>query len=373
MNSSHSTAIEWTHRPGTKGETWNPIRARNKATGAVGWHCEHVTEACRFCYAERQNVIGTRGGTKLPFKPGHRKDLDIFLDEKTLLKPLHWKAPRTIFVCSMTDLFGEWVSDEWLDRIFAVAALCPQHTFIVLTKRPERMRDYLWEPARPFQRIHIAAAIDPTPWRWVFDQKRAITPYNLYLQTRLPLPNVWCGCSVCDQPDADASVPVLLQTPAAIRFISYEPALGPVDFTRIRSECLGRIHALRGWYSYEPGVRIDHTRLNWIISGGESGPKARPFDVRYARQTIRQCKAAGVACFVKQLGGFVIDRNDAGFDGCDEKSWPEHIESEDRVDFEPYGYVDEAQGSLARIRLRDKKGGDWTEWPEDLRVREFPA
>src|SRR5258708_16196189 len=122
------SAIEWTDA------TWTPIRAR---TDNVGWHCEHVSEGCRNCYAEG---INRRLGTGLSFKPALKPAL--FLDEKMLLAPLKWKKPRTIFVCSMTDLFADFVRDEWIDRMFAVMALCPQHRFQVLTKRAQRMREY---------------------------------------------------------------------------------------------------------------------------------------------------------------------------------------------------------------------------------------
>lgn len=137
--SEHST-IEWTD------STWSPIRARlkekigRKAKGSLGWHCEHASEGCRNCYAEGFN---RRLGTGLDFKPGHRDDVEIFLDEEMLLAPLRWKKPKIIFVCSMTDAFASFVRDEWLDRMFAVMALCPQHTFQVLTKRAERMREYI--------------------------------------------------------------------------------------------------------------------------------------------------------------------------------------------------------------------------------------
>src|SRR5712671_7902670 len=125
------SAIEWTDA------TWTPIRARNHR--GTGWHCEHVSDGCRNCYAEGFN---RRLGTGLDFKPGYRLYNEIFLDEKMLTLPLRWKKPRMIFVCSMTDLFADFVRDEWIDRMFAVMALCPQHRFQVLTKRAKRMREY---------------------------------------------------------------------------------------------------------------------------------------------------------------------------------------------------------------------------------------
>ena len=112
--------IEWTDA------SWTPIRARNRITGKLGWHCTHASPGCVHCYAEDMN---RHVGTGLPFKPGHEKDIEVFLDETMLLTPLCWKRPRKIFVCSMTDLFADFVPDEWIDKMFAVMALTPQHTY----------------------------------------------------------------------------------------------------------------------------------------------------------------------------------------------------------------------------------------------------
>ena len=219
------TAIEWARHPVTgRGATWNPIRARNRATGRVGTHCEHVTEACRFCYAERGNLNRRNlpfGGTGLAFKPGHIDDIEIFLDEEVLLQPLRWREPRGIFVCSTTDLFGRWVTDEQLDRIFAVMALASRHVFFVLTKRPERMRSYLLD--RDSRQRWRKEAVEVTALNMVMagTARRAA-------ETVWPLPNVWGGTSCCDQADADALLPVLLSTPLARRFASFEPLLGRI-------------------------------------------------------------------------------------------------------------------------------------------------
>src|SRR5262245_57000175 len=141
---SDNSAIEWTDA------TWNPIRARNKTTGKVGWHCEHATTGCEFCYSEGFNK---RLGTGLAFKPGHRADIELFLDEAMLTLPLRWKKPRKIFVCSMTDLFADFVRDEWIDKMVAVMALAPQHTYQMLTKRAKRMRDYFLGQSR-YRDVH---------------------------------------------------------------------------------------------------------------------------------------------------------------------------------------------------------------------------
>ncbi|MGE0426230.1 MAG: phage Gp37/Gp68 family protein [Reyranellaceae bacterium] len=270
------TAIEWTHRPGTKGETWNPIRARNRKTGTIGWHCTHASPGCVNCYAERQNTAGFRGGTRLPYKPGHEKDVEVFLDGKALLKPLRWREPRTIFVCSMTDLFGAFVPDETIDRILAVAALCPQHTFIVLTKRSKRMRAYFsgltCDGAR---RFHVADAAGKL-------MAEGDNAHDEVANAHWPLPNLWLGVSVEDQQRADQRVPELLATPAAIHFVSAEPLLGEIDFSR--------------W------IDIDLSLLDWVIVGGESGPNARPMHPDWARAIRDQCASAGVAYFFKQWG-----------------------------------------------------------------------
>src|SRR3990167_1704387 len=119
--------IQWTDA------SWTPIRARNRATNKTGWHCEHATPGCEHCYAETMNK---RLGTGLPFKPRHRKDVELFLDEKTLTAPLRWRKPRMIFVCSMTDLFADFVPDEWIDAMYGVMTQARMHIFQVLTKRP---------------------------------------------------------------------------------------------------------------------------------------------------------------------------------------------------------------------------------------------
>lgn len=130
------TKIEWSQK------SWSPIRARNRVTGDVGWFCEHMSSGCDNCYAETMNV-NTYFGNGLPYKASSLPQLELFLDEKMLEQPLHWRAAKKVFVCSMTDLFGRFVPDEWIDQIFAVMALAPQHTFQVLTKRPERMLVYM--------------------------------------------------------------------------------------------------------------------------------------------------------------------------------------------------------------------------------------
>lgn len=296
------TGIEWTD------STWSPIRARNLATGKIGWHCEHMSEACRFCYAES---INRRLGTSLDFKPGHRADVEIFLDEKMLLAPLRWKKPRRIFVNSMSDTFAEFVKDEWIDRMFAVMALAPQHTFQVLTKRPERMRRHLCaltemcdgEDGLCIELRWVGEAID-LDWR-------SIAP-DIW-----PLPNVWLGTSAEDQATADERIPLLLDTPAAVRFVSLEPLLGPIDLEAMPFQDGDRRHrwsAVTGQaLMYGDGIngnpdmtiRMEkpiRSKLDWVIVGGESGRNARPMSIQWVRELRDQCAAASVPFFFKQFG-----------------------------------------------------------------------
>lgn len=251
------TKIEWTE------VTWNPI---------VG--CSLASPGCTNCYAMR--FAGTRlghvskyDGLTQPAKLGPVWTGKLAFDEKALLAPLGWKKPRMVFVNSMGDLFHEDCPDEWIDRVFAVMALCPQHTFQVLTKRSARMREYL-------QR----RCADRTP---VIQEQANITqqPVRFAELPAWPLPNVWLGVSVEDQQRADERIPDLLATPAAIRWISAEPLIGPVDLMI-------------------PGF----AKLDWVVAGGESGPGSRPMHPDWARSLRDQCAAAGVPFFFKQWGEY---------------------------------------------------------------------
>jgi protein gp37 len=276
---SDRSAIEWTDA------TWNPIRARNLATGKVGWHCEHVCEACRHCYAEG---INRRLGTGHDFKPGRRWDIEIFLDTRVLMQPLRWKKPRTIFAGSMTDLFANFVHDEWLERIFAVAALASHHRILFLTKRAERMRKYLsTDPAAMLSRCP-EARIGAEAMRIARARgEKADDPWwGAWWQW--PLPHIWLGVSAGDQATADARVLELLKTPAAVRFASIEPLLEPVSLSPYLGE----------WFSEGGEV----PGLDWVIAGGESGPQARPAHPEWFHSLRDQCQAAQVPFFFKQWG-----------------------------------------------------------------------
>lgn len=305
------TLIEWARHPVTgKGATWNVING-----------CSLVSEGCRHCYAARlaatrMKTHPTRTGLARLNAAGEAKFTgEVRFNEKVLTDPLRWRAPRGIFVCAHGDLFHEAVLDEWIDRVFAVMALAPQHVFFVLTKRPERARSYL-AAARDrigemvFLNALRGAGVDAEQWRYV-----ASRPW--------PLPNVWLGTSVEDQATADARIPHLLAAPAAIRFVSAEPLLGPVDLRNHRrcDQCGNTPAGLwagdpladrsRVWESdrcplhYWPDDGCDGTlraTLDWVIVGGESGPHARPMHPDWPRGLRDQCSAAGKAFLFKQWG-----------------------------------------------------------------------
>lgn len=280
---SDQSAIEWTDA------TWNPV---------VG--CDQISPGCAHCYAkaihDRRHKAFLAGGNVLV--PQYAQPFEVVRPRADRLEvPLHWKTPRRVFVNSMSDLFHEDVPDQFLHDVYAVMEQARQHTFQVLTKRAARMRDYL-------------------AWRYGPD---ADTPGG-----RIPSRHIWHGVSVENQHFADERIPLLLQTPSAMRFISAEPLLGPVD--------------LFEWLLYgNDGARVDYGKLDWLIVGGESGPGARPFDLAWARSLVQQCQVAGVPVFVKQLGANPV------------------LRLSDLVERAPRG-----------------KGGDPAAWAADLRVREFP-
>lgn len=318
---SDKTHIEWTDA------TWNPI------TG-----CDVVSAGCTNCYAMK--LAGTRlahtpsrQGLTTMTRGGPVWNGSIRFNDSMLDQPLRWQRPRRIFVCAHGDLFHKGVPDEWIDQVFAVAALSPQHTLQILTKRPERMRAYMSDPRRPHKiaRAIIDLMIDEkVPRRCVEDE--AIWPVASIGDIDLPdditlrawpLPNVWLGVSIENQATADERIPPLLNTPAAIRFVSAEPLLGPVDLTRVRCadenpdgcwrfnalqtgdyyEEAGEPDILTGKVCYEGGDGPERqTRLDWIICGGESGPKARSPNPVAVFSLRDQCAAAGTAFFFKQWG-----------------------------------------------------------------------
>jgi protein gp37 len=366
------TSIEWCDR------TWNPTRGCSRVSlGCGGPKREGGCYAEKFAHRFSGPGQPYEGLTRMTAN-GPRWTGIVRLVPYTVDEPLRWRGPARdlcdlcdgagskndhigcwrchgrgvierplrIFVNSMSDLFHESLNDEQIARVFAVMLLSPRHTFQILTKRPERMRRFLSDyssesniygrilrhadairAARPGARLGEVGIANPAvhPAKWI-----------------------WLGVSVEDQPTADERIPLLLQTPAAVRFVSYEPALGPVDFRSVRRFADGfapreRIDALTGHFVTElDGGRRDGSHrygdgrpplpaLDLTIVGGESGPGARPFSREWARATRDACQAAGVAFFYKQEGS---------------------------------GYrCAHAHGS---------KGGHIDCFPADLRVREFP-
>jgi protein gp37 len=315
--------IEWTDR------SWNPV---------VG--CSVVSPGCTNCYAmrmaarlEKMLPLERRGAAILPnqysalTKPSNGGPVWTgrvnIAPDHILTAPLRWKKPARIFVNSMSDLFHESVPDAWIDRVFAVMALCPHHTFQGLTKRSKRMRKYM-QPAR--RDAWARCAEDFIGWGRLscqqFADRSHIGPPGAKVSvfSQWPLPNVWLGVSAEDQPRADERTPDLLATPASVRFVSAEPLLGPIDF--------------------KPG-------LDWIIVGGESGPGARPCWVPNILSIVEQCRTAGVACFVKQLGSKPM--------------------------LPSRGFGSPPGESVFMSGVINRKGSDMAEWPSDLRVREFPS
>jgi protein gp37 len=239
-------------------ETWNPM---------VG--CTSVSEACEHCYARAMNArFGCPGGDKT-FRPhAHPERLD---------KPLHWRKPRRIFVCSMSDLFHEAFTWEQVVNVLTTVALCPQHTFIVLTKRPGRARLILSDKGVPSYvdlAVHNAfpLSILPSPW---------------------PLPNLHLGVTVETQARADERIPILLDTPAAVRFVCCEPLLGAVKLADPPDE-MG--------FSWLASPAMPNRGIDWVIVGGENGPGARPMQPEWALDLYRQCKAEGVPFWWKGWG-----------------------------------------------------------------------
>jgi protein gp37 len=272
------SAIEWTSA------TWNPVAG-----------CSILSPGCSHCYAmgmaaRIEKMMAALGkptpyaGLTQPNKAGPvwNGRMAVASDE-TLTQPLRWKRPRRIFVNSMSDLFHEGVADETIDRIFAVMALSPQHTFQVLTKRAQRMREYLTridrEPVHETAR-RLAAA-------WPGNQP---IPHEIVF----PLPNVWLGVSTEDQARADERIPHLLATPAAKRFISAEPLLGAININDAM------------WAGEDDPTESLNAEINWVIAGGESGPRARPMHPDWARGLRDQCAAAGVPFFFKQWGEWLV-------------------------------------------------------------------
>ena len=254
------TGIEWTQ------VTWNPSAG-----------CSIVSPGCTNCYAMRMaNRIqhnpkllksAYRGVTKKS-KGGPVWTGRVNIAQGAMRKPLAWRKPRFVFVNSMSDVFHETLTSVQIARIWAVMAVASQHTYQVLTKRPHLMLKWLSDPATPaaveLAMQEIKAGAQLTEW---------------------PLSNVWCGTSTEDHRRAQERIPTLLQVPAAVRFLSMEPLLGGIDLDAIMSDS-------------------DFGKLDWVIVGGESGPKSRPMYPTWAKQIRDACVQSGVRFFFKQVGSW---------------------------------------------------------------------
>lgn len=244
--SSNNSKIEWTDK------TWNPV------TG-----CTKVSQGCKHCYAER---IYERFNGKGSFK-------NVICHDDRLSQPFKWKKPAMVFVNSMSDLFHEDVPFEFIRKVMGVIHDKQIHTFQILTKRAERMYEF---------------------FKWLNNSNLAVN-----------FPNMWLGVSVEDQKSANERIPFLLQVPSAVRFLSCEPLLGPVNLAEIRPEeslhyfnCLSAPILHKGYMPDAQGL------VNWVIVGGESGPGARAMHPEWASTIRDQCKKANVPFFFKQWGEY---------------------------------------------------------------------
>lgn len=348
---SGETKISWAT------DVWNPV---------VG--CTRVSEGCRHCYAfdvhDARHKAYQDG--KLQHIPQYAKPFrEVQLLPERLAHPLRWTRPRRVFVNSMSDLFHPDVPDHYIDRVWGVMIVAAnrgdagQHTFQVLTKRPERMRDYLLDPERPRKVANATAphVQDGDLWH----------DYLTLTPGALTSPRLWLGTSVEDQKTANARVPVLLQTPAAVRFLSAEPLLGPVDlrpWTRFDfcpeendPEIPEGEWACQGCdgSGARPGSECRarlHIGLHLVIVGGESGEHARPMHPAWARELRDQCGAANVAFHFKQWGAWApLDT----------------VPAERRADLQAFTFAEPHEGV---VMLRAPRGRAWPDRALDGRTHD---
>lgn len=252
----NKSGIVWTD------QTWSPV------TG-----CTKVSDGCKHCYAEREvNGRWSKNPKSVFFG---RKFTDVQTHAAKLEEPLRWKKGRKIFVCPRGDLFHEAVPDAFFPEVFAVMAMAKQHTFQVLTKRAQRMQEVLSD--------HIF-------YEAVLGEVKKHAKFLEFSDIDWPLPNVWIGVTAENQQAADERIPLLLQTPAAVRWVSVEPMLEAVD---MRASC---------WKSWTPNRS---THIDWVVAGGESGPNARPMHPDWVRGLRDQCAEAGVPFLFKQWGEWI--------------------------------------------------------------------
>jgi protein gp37 len=357
MSDQRDGGIAWTD------QTWNPVRG-----------CSRVSAGCDNCYAmfsAHRFQTHYRGLTVLRPANASRPGVDwsgiVRMVPEHVDDPLRWKRPRRVFVNSMSDLFHESLPFESVAAIFGVMAAAGQHQFQVLTKRPKRARAFFdWcdqlsltttrevipgvhlpttilKPAgfsalpiqlkciaeRYLAEHHPASGIGP----WAdcgLDVRRDKSDPLCFAPVDWPLPNVWLGVSVENQATAEERLPHLMALPAAVRFVSAEPLLDRVDLSRLAHE----LHCDK-WT--DAAFACNCHRLDWVIVGGESGARPRPFDIAWAHELVSACRKEQIAVFVKQLGAY------------------------------PYDSI-----VSQKLTLQSIKGADPSEWPADLRVQEMP-
>lgn len=373
---STQSNIQWTDA------TWNPVAG-----------CTRVNSDCNNCYAvamtHRLEAMGQPkySGLTVLNNKGHRHfNGVVHTDDAALTIPLGWRKPRRIFVNSMSDLFHKEVGFDFVDQVMTIIACCPQHTFQILTKRPERAFEYfkqvgLSDIGPRGHRCQVwSAVMNRAEHKWMKSDPDYMNTVRPLLFERLkaqgplpdgPLPNLWLGTSCGHQDAADQMIPHLLRCPAAVRFLSVEPMTGPIEFSNVsgRSDAVSQLgkKAIAG--------------IHWVIVGGESGPGARPCNVAWIRSIIEQCQGASVPCFVKQLGKWISGDHDF-------RGWKGKIDrwllADDKGNTSTYSrpilrgeycpqFYDERPANAIAWGLNDPKGGNMTEWPTDLQVREMPS
>lgn len=357
---SDKSAIEWTEA------TWNPLAG-----------CSLVSPGCKNCYA-----MGV--ANRLLDKPGtHYEGTTQRVNGKAvwtgkvnkapdavLMQPLKWKRPRMVFVNSMSDLFHEDVPDAWIDEIFAVMLACPHHTFQILTKRPERMMEYCNTLGKHHSTDRVSIAAKALGAR----TNGKISGFYKLVPGGWALPNVWLGVTVEDQRRAGERIRALLNTPAAVRFLSMEPLIDAVDLNNLFSPAKkdpDRVPLVAETCLYTVADRPailpmhDQNKIDWVILGGESGPDARPMHPDWARFTRDQCNAAKVPFFFKQWGRWA-------------PLLPEHegrrdwaiVDHGGGVDIPDDRWPDETLGEVAMVAVGKKAAGrmldgrTWDEMPK---------
>jgi protein gp37 len=347
---SDNSQIAWTDA------TWSPTRG-----------CSPVSEGCDHCYAARQ-ASRFSGPSQLYEGLAHDGKWTgvIRCVPEALSIPIRWRKPRRIFVNSMSDLFHPDVPNDFIAAVFGVMAACPQHTFQVLTKRPKRMREWFsleYSYREECSKMASEKNVDG------FD-RLMFEPYGAW-----PLPNVWLGVSVEDQATTDERIPELMATPAAVRFVSAEPLLGPTDLDKLRTgwrepgnDTLREVYPLAGLMAI-PDCDWNAGKIDWVIVGGESGPKARPMHPDWVRSIRNQCVAADVPFFFKQWGEWEVfydrDNDDPDWMNCPSNEGSTHRRYLNLAG--GWGFHGDRVVSVRRVGKKTAghllDGVEWRQWP----------